>query len=180
MKYCEIMRNTQSITKSYLGQSVNLTKWKKTERLRVCKVKKSKKRPHVTRNCVLHKVVDFAIFLGSLRISIFTLLEEIENERVYPEIYNDLAKSLYTIRKSFASGKIYIRKLNLIYYSSTSSKSSIYVSTLQYCSTQVLASSSLIGTIFSPRPYILLPTISRYFDAAFPELYKKNSPVFLR
>ena len=35
---------------------------------------------------MLHKVVDFAIFLGSLRISIFTLLEEIENERVYPEI----------------------------------------------------------------------------------------------
>ena len=36
--------------------------------------------------CVPHKVVDFAIFLGSLRISIFTLLEETLNERGYPEI----------------------------------------------------------------------------------------------
>ena len=35
---------------------------------------------------MLHKVVDFLFFLGSLRISIFTLLEEIENERGYPEI----------------------------------------------------------------------------------------------
>ena len=52
---------------------------------------------------MLHKVVDFAIFLGSLRISIFTLLEEIEDERVYPEIYNNLAKSLYTIKISFSS-----------------------------------------------------------------------------
>lgn len=54
---------------------------------------------------MLHKVVDFAIFLGSLRISIFTLLEEIEDERVYPEIYNDFAKSLYTIEKSISSRK---------------------------------------------------------------------------
>ena len=29
---------------------------------------------------------DSYFFLGSLRISIFTLLEEIEDERVYPEI----------------------------------------------------------------------------------------------
>ena len=50
-------------------------------------IKSIKKRPYVTRNCVVHKVVDFAIFLGSLRISIFTLLEEIEDERGYPEIF---------------------------------------------------------------------------------------------
>ena len=29
----------------------------------------------------------YYFFLGSLRISIFTLLEEIEDERVYPEIF---------------------------------------------------------------------------------------------
>ncbi len=88
MKYWEIMRNTQCITKCYLGYLCYSHEVEKTERRKVLQGKKVKrKRPHVTRNCVLHKVVYFTIFLGSLRISIFTLLEETRDERVYPEIY---------------------------------------------------------------------------------------------
>ena len=109
------MRNTQCITKCYLDYLCYSHEVEKTERLRVCKVKKSKKRPHVTRICVLHKVVDFAIFLGSLRISIFTLLEEIENERVYPEI----VKSLPLNSRGGFGGYVVdyaVYALNLVYY----------------------------------------------------------------
>lgn len=39
-----------------------------------------------TQNVCYTRSFDFAIFVGQLRISIFTLLEEIENKRGYPEI----------------------------------------------------------------------------------------------
>ena len=59
------MRNTQSSTKSYLGYLCYSHEVEKTERLRYSKVKISiRKRPHVTRICVLHKVVWFLFFLG--------------------------------------------------------------------------------------------------------------------
>ena len=59
------MRNTQCITKCYLGYLCYSHEVEKTERLRYSKVKISiRKRPHVTRICVLHKVVDFLFFLG--------------------------------------------------------------------------------------------------------------------
>ena len=59
------MRNTQSITKCYLGCLCYSHEVEKTERLRYSKVKISiRKRPHVTRDCVLHKVVWFLFFLG--------------------------------------------------------------------------------------------------------------------
>ena len=100
MKENEILGNNEEHPEHYevlSGLSLLISRSGKNRKTEVItRDNKYKKRPYVTRMCVLHKVVDFAIFLGSLRISIFTLLEEIENERVYPEIYNDLAKSLYT------------------------------------------------------------------------------------
>ena len=59
------MRNTQCIQNVSLGYLCYSHEVEKTERLRFCKVKISiRKRPHVTRICVLHKVVDFLFFLG--------------------------------------------------------------------------------------------------------------------
>ena len=59
------MRNTQCITKCYLGYLCYSHEVEKTERLRYSKVKKVKRKwPHVTRICVLHKVVWFLFFLG--------------------------------------------------------------------------------------------------------------------
>ena len=61
----ERMRNTQCIQNVSLGYLCYSHEVEKTERLRYSKVKISiRKRPHVTRNCVLHKVVDFLFFLG--------------------------------------------------------------------------------------------------------------------
>ena len=68
----------------------------------IARENKYKKRPHVTRNCVLHKVVYFLFFLGFSQDINFYPFEDMWG---YPEIYNDLAKTLYTIEKSFATPK---------------------------------------------------------------------------
>ena len=90
MKENEILGNNEEHPEHYevlSGSSLLISRSGKNRKTEVItRENKYKKRPYVTRMCVLHKVVDFAIFLGSLRISIFTLLEEIENERGYPEI----------------------------------------------------------------------------------------------
>ena len=80
----ERMRNTQCITKCYLGYLCYSHEVEKTERLRYSKVKISiRKRPHVTRNCVLHKVVDFLFFLGFSQDINFYPFEDMWG---YPEI----------------------------------------------------------------------------------------------
>ena len=91
----ERMRNTQCITKCYLGYLCYSHEVEKTERLRYSKVKISiRKRPHVTRICVLHKVVDFLFFLGFSQDINFYPFGEIDNARGYPEII-DIIPTLF-------------------------------------------------------------------------------------
>ena len=80
----ERMRNTQCIQNVSLGYLCYSHEVEKTERLRYSKVKISiRKRPHVTRNCVLHKVVDFLFFLGFSQDITFYPFEDMWG---YPEI----------------------------------------------------------------------------------------------
>ena len=79
------MRNTQCIQNVSLGYLCYSHEVEKTERLRYSKVKISiRKRPHVTRNCVLHKVVDFLFFLGFSQDITFYPFEDMWG---YPEIF---------------------------------------------------------------------------------------------
>ena len=127
----ERMRNTQCIQNVSLGCLCYSHEVEKTERLRVCKVKISiRKRPHVTRNCVLHKVVWFLFFLGFSQDITFYPLEDMWG---YPEITMRRGKVPYSQK-----GKI-LHSLNL----------SKYFFFSQFCPYLFLSRSFLFSLIFS-------------------------------